>query len=124
MGILLVSIAVYFTGIKMGYSSNGVRTLTFVTLIVSNIAVILSNRSWTTNIFKIMITPNKAVKWVIGGAVFFLFLIMEVPFLLTLFQFEKITILELTVCTTAGLSSVIWFEIYKQIKSSKKVIST
>lgn len=124
LGILLVSIAVYFTGIKMGYSSNGVRTLTFVTLIVSNIAVILSNRSWTTNIFKIMITPNKAVKWVIGGAVFFLFLIMEVPFLLTLFQFEKITILELTVCTTAGLSSVIWFEIYKQIKSSKKVIST
>src|SRR5574344_1940933 len=60
LGILLVCLAVYFTGLKMGYSSSGVRTLTFVTLIVSNIAVILSNRSWTTNIFRILITPNRA----------------------------------------------------------------
>ena len=106
----------------MGYSSSGVRTLTFVTLIVSNIAVILSNRSWTTNIFRILITPNRAVKWVVGGALFFLILIMEVPFLLTLFQFEKITIPELIVCIIAGLSSVTWFEIYKQIKRSKKFV--
>lgn len=122
LGILLVCLAVYFTGLKMGYSSSGVRTLTFVTLIVSNIAVILSNRSWTTNIFRILITPNRAVKWVVGGALFFLILIMEVPFLLTLFQFEKITIPELIVCIIAGLSSVTWFEIYKQIKRSKKFV--
>ena len=122
LGILLVCLAVYFTGLKMGYSSSGVRTLTFVTLIVSNIAVILSNRSWTTNIFRILITPNRAVKWVVGGALFFLILIMEVPFLLTLFQFEKITIPELIVCIIAGLSSVMWFEIYKQIKRSKKFV--
>ncbi len=122
LGILLVCLAVYFTGLKMGYSSSGVRTLTFVTLIVSNIAVILSNRSWTTNIFRILITPNRAVKWVVGGALFFLILIMEVPFLLTLFQFEKITIPELIVCIIAGLSSVTWFEIYKQIRRSKKFV--
>lgn len=122
LGILLVCLAVYFIGLKMGYSSSGVRTLTFVTLIVSNIAVILSNRSWTTNIFRILITPNRAVKWVVGGALFFLILIMEVPFLLTLFQFEKITIPELIVCIIAGLSSVTWFEIYKQIKRSKKFV--
>ena len=122
LGILLVCLAVYFTGLKMGYSSSGVRTLTFVTLIVSNIAVILSNRSWTTNIFRILITPNRAVKWVVGGALFFLILIMEVPFLLNLFQFEKITIPEQIVCIIAGLSSVMWFEIYKQIKRSKKFV--
>ena len=45
---------------------------------------------------------------------------MEVPFLLNLFQFEKITIPEQIVCIIAGLSSVMWFEIYKQIKRSKK----
>ena len=116
IGILVISLLVYFIGLKMGYSETGVRTLTFVTLIISNIAVILSNRSWTTNIFKILFTPNKAVKWVVGGAVFFLILILNIPFLLNLFQFERIGWIELLVCTAAGFSSIIWFEIYKQVK--------
>jgi Ca2+-transporting ATPase len=116
VGILIISLLVYFIGLKIGYSENSVRTLTFVTLIVSNIAVILSNRSWSTNIFKIILSPNKAVKWIIGGAIIFMILILNIPFLLNLFQFEKIGGLELIICTVAGLSSIIWFEIYKQVK--------
>ena len=119
IGILLISLLVYFTGIKMGYTENAVRTLTFVTLIASNIAVILSNRSWSNNIFRILITPNKAVKWVVGGAIFFLALILNVPFLLDLFQFEKISIVEIMICSFAGLFSITWFEIYKLAKNKK-----
>ena len=118
IGILFICLLVYLVGLKMGYSASGVRTLTFVTLIVSNIAVILSNRSWTSNIFTILFTPNKAVKWVVGGAVFFLILILNIPFLLDLFQFERMGWLELLVCTAAGFSSIVWFEVYKQIKKA------
>ena len=116
MGIIVICLLVYFIGSGMGYSEKGVRTLTFVTLIVSNIAVILSNRSWTSGILKILSTPNKAVMWIIGGAVIFLILIIQIPFLLDLFQFEKIGYLELLVCTGAGLLSITWFEIYKKVK--------
>ena len=116
--ILVISLLVYFISLKIGYSEKSVRTFTFVTLIVSNIAVILSNRSWSTNFFKILMTPNKAVKWIIGGAIIFLILILNIPFLLDLFQFEKIGYLELMVCTVAGFSSIIWFEIYKQLKKT------
>jgi Ca2+-transporting ATPase len=116
IGILIICLLVYFIGLKMGYTERGVRTLTFVTLIVSNIAVILSNRSWTSGFFKILSTPNKAVTWIVGGAVIFLILILNIPFLLNLFQFEKIGILELGVCTVAGFSSIIWFEIYKRVR--------
>jgi Ca2+-transporting ATPase len=118
ISILVISLLVYFIGLKTGYSEKSVRTLTFVTLIVSNIAVILSNRSWSTNFFKILMTPNKAVKWIIGGAIIFLILILNIPFLLDLFQFEKIGYLELMVCMVAGFSSIIWFEIYKQVKKT------
>ena len=118
IGILFICLLVYLVGLKMGYSASGVRTLTFVTLIVSNIAVILSNRSWTSNIFTILFTPNKAVKWVVGGAVFFLMLILNIPFLLELFQFERIGWFELFICTAAGFSSIVWFEVYKQIKKA------
>lgn len=118
IGILFICLLVYLVGLKMGYSASGVRTLTFVTLIISNIAVILSNRSWTSNIFTILFTPNKAVKWVVGGAVFFLILILNIPFLLELFQFERIGWFELLICTAAGFSSIVWFEVYKQIRKS------
>jgi Ca2+-transporting ATPase len=123
IAILLITILIYFIGLKIGYSEKEVRALTFVALIASNIAVILSNRSWSTNILKIMLTPNKAVKWVIGGAILFLILILNVPFLLNLFLFEKISIGEAVVCTLLGFSSIIWFEMYKRNKYSVKVLS-
>jgi Ca2+-transporting ATPase len=114
--ILIICLMVYFTGLKMGYTELSVRTLTFFTLIVSNIAVILSNRSWTTGFFRIIVTPNKAVPWIIGGAIIFLSVILNVPFLMDIFQFEKTGAIELIVCTIAGFSSVIWFEVYKKVK--------
>ena len=116
IAILIITLSVYFIGLKMGHSEKSVRTLTFVTLIVSNIAVILSNRSWTSGIFTILATRNKAVTWIVGGASVFLILILNVPFLRDLFQFEKIGYLEFLICTVAGFFSITWFEIYKKLK--------
>ena len=123
IGILIICLAIYFTGLNLEYSEKAARTFTFVTLIVSNIAVILSNRSWNTNIFKILVTPNKTVKWVVGGAVFFLVLVLNIPFLLNLFQFEKLGFTELLICTAAGFFSIVWFEIYKKMQRNKKVLT-
>jgi len=119
LGILLITLLVYFIGQDLHYSPDKVRTLTFVTLISSNIAVILSNRSWSQNIFRIILTPNKSVKWVIGGAIFFLMLILNNQFLLDLFLFERLKFLEATVCVLLGLLSVTWFEFYKVIRQKK-----
>ena len=116
VGILIITLAVYLGGLYFSYSPDQVRTMAFTTLIISNIAVILTNRSWTDNIFKIIATPNKAVLCVVGGAVFFLALILNVPFFLELFQFEKLKFVHVLICTLAGISTVIWFEIYKLVK--------
>jgi len=113
IGILVIVFAVYLFGLRMDYSEKEVRALAFTTLIAANIAVILSNRSWTRNIFQILVTSNKTVKWVIGGASIFLALILNVPFLVTLFQFEKISLSEALICIGLGFSSIIWFELYK-----------
>ena len=118
VGILLVCFLVYFIGLNMGYSEKSIRTLTFVTLICSNIAVILSNRSWTSGIFKILATPNKAVFWIAGGAFVFLIVILNIQVLIDLFMIEKMRFAELLICMIAGFSSIIWFEIYKKIRKS------
>ncbi|MCX6229148.1 MAG: cation transporting ATPase C-terminal domain-containing protein, partial [Bacteroidia bacterium] len=89
--------------------------------IAANIAVILTNRSWTLNIFQILRNPNKSVKWVIGGATFFLALVLNIPFLLDLFQFNRISLAEAFVCIGAGFLAIFWFELYKlfQVGSPK-----
>ena len=120
IGILAIVFAVYFFGLKMGYSEQEDRALAFTTLIAANIAVILSNRSWTRNIFRIIVTPNRTVKWVVGGATFFLILVLTVPILLKLFQFEPISLNEALICAAAGFSSIIWFELYKVFNNREK----
>ena len=121
LGILAITLAVYFIGLHMGYQQKEVRAMAFTTLIISNIAIIMANRSWTDNIFRIIVTPNKAVLWVIGGAVFFLVLILNIPFFLELFQFSKLSLVNIAICTLAGLVSIVWFEIYKMVKQKRHI---
>jgi Ca2+-transporting ATPase len=114
--VLAIVLAIYFIYLNNGYSEGSVRAMAFLTLIVSNIAIIMSNRSWTRNIFQILISPNKSVKYIVGGAIVFLVLILNVPYLMDLFQFEKISLVNIVVCTVAGLFSITWFEMYKLVR--------
>lgn len=120
-GILIITLAVYGGGLYLGLGDIEVRTMTFTTLIVSNIAIILTNRSWTANIFKIIATPNTAVLWVVGGAIFFMALILNIPFFLNLFQFEKLHFLNVLICIIAGSATIVWFEIFKMVKLKNHV---
>jgi len=121
-GILTITLIVYFMGLHLGFDAKEVRAMAFTTLIISNIAIILTNRSWTDNIFKIIASPNKAVVWVVGGAIFFLTLILNVPFFLDLFQFHRPSFINIAICCAAGLSTIVWFELYKMVKLKKHVL--
>lgn len=118
--ILAAVFCVYGSGVYLDYTERAIRSLTFTCMIAANIATILSNRSWTRNIIQILFTPNPYVKWVIGCAVFFLTLVLNVPFLLDLFRFDRINIIEALLCTGVGIMSITWFEFYKRFKFKKK----
>lgn len=117
LSILLVVLGVYYFGLKAGYSEDVVRTMSFTTLIVSNILTILTNRSWENNIFKIIATRNTSVKWVVGGAVVFLIAVLSIPFLQQLFQFAALSAAQIVVSAAVAGVSVLWFEIYKAVKN-------
>ncbi len=116
LGILLTTLAVYLLGIRVGYGAKEVRAMVFITLIIANLAIILTNRSWTNNIFKIIASPNKAVIWVSSGAILFLILVMNIPFFLNLFQFQKLSLQNTAICCLCGVSTIVWFEMYKWMK--------
>ncbi|MEI7982777.1 MAG: cation-translocating P-type ATPase, partial [Bacteroidota bacterium] len=119
VGILAFVMGIYLYSYYSGHSEGEIRAMSFITLIAANIAFIMSNRSWTRSIFELMTIRNKAAGWVIGGAVFFMILIMNIPFFLRMFQFEKPGIADTLICIAAGLLTITWFEVYKAIKLHK-----
>ena len=113
--VLIGTLSVYFVTLRMNYPVGEVRAMTFATLIFANIATILTNRSWKSSIFTILRTPNKTVKWVIGGAALFILLVLTVPFLQNLFQFAPLSMGKIAITFAVGMGTMIWFEIYKRL---------
>jgi Ca2+-transporting ATPase len=103
----------YFMAGRMGFDVNGQRTLSFIALIVSNLALILSNRSWSESVIAAFRERNAALGWVIGGAVFFLSLVVIAPVLRNLFHFAPVPVAAAFGAAGIGFLSVAWFEILK-----------
>jgi Ca2+-transporting ATPase len=115
IGVLLVVLAVYVTAM---YRSQGVldaRALSFTTLIIANLGLILTNRSWSRTILQTLSSPNAALWWVAGGALAFLGIVLYVPFLRQLFHFSRLHPIDLIICLVAGAVSILWFEVFKML---------
>jgi P-type Ca2+ transporter type 2C len=91
-------------------STDNARALAFTTLVIANLGLILTNRSWSRTIIAMTRAPNKALWWVVGGAVLFLALTVSVPQLQSLFHFAPLHLPDWLVCTAAGAVSILWFE--------------
>jgi Ca2+-transporting ATPase len=116
---LAVVLAVYLSGAQAGLSTDQLRTLTFVTIVVANLTLICTNRSWTESMVASFRRPNRAFWWVIGGALLFLAAVLVVPVFRDLFRFAPVSPEMLLTAAAAGILSVLWFEVYKFIITGK-----
>ena len=111
---LAVVCGVYFLALNIfGENSGGIieaRTLAFVTLIVSNLSLILTNRSWEMSMITSFKRKNTALLGVAGFAIGFLALVLYVPALRTLFHFSYLHPSDLLITLVAGVGTVAWFE--------------
>ena len=114
LGIVL---AIYLYGMMQGLSEDELRTISFITIVVANLALICTNRSWTESMVATFKKPNKAFWWVIGGTAFFLGAVLLVPGLRALFQFAPVSPEYLLLCIVGGLFTVTWFEMFKVIRA-------
>jgi len=69
---LLVVTGVFRIALWLDQGEANARTLAFTTLVISNLCLILSNRSWSRSIIGSLSVPNKSLTWVIAGATLFL----------------------------------------------------
>lgn len=115
ISVLIIVLSIYAIALYQGSGDMEARALSFTTLIVANIGLILTNRSWSRTIFATLRSPNKALWWVIGGAFLFLGLVLYTEPLRNLFGFSVLNLGDLLMCLIAGFLSILWFEALKYI---------
>ncbi|HSW57297.1 MAG TPA: cation-translocating P-type ATPase [Dehalococcoidales bacterium] len=116
--VLLVTFAIYWYAMAVWrLPENELRALTYITLIFSNLFLIMSNRSWTQSIFTTIRNRNRALNWVVSFALVFMVLVLTVPDLRDLFKFSTLSMAEVALGLGGSALSVAWFEIYKVVKN-------
>jgi P-type Ca2+ transporter type 2C len=121
-GVLAVVLGIFILDRQLeggSKSFDNARALTFATLVIANLALILTNRSWSRTILAMARVPNKALWWVLGGATLFLVLAVTVPQLRGLFHFSQLHWNDWLICPAAGLVSILWFEAWKVFHGRK-----
>ena len=112
-GILLLLIAMLFVALGRGQGEPDARALTFTTLIVANLALILANRSSIRSTLETTRASNRAWWWISGLTLVLLGLVLYIPTMRSLFGFSVLHPLDVALCAFAGLATAAWFEIVK-----------
>jgi Ca2+-transporting ATPase len=114
-GALAVSLAVYFGTLGWGLTEPDVRTLTFSTLIVTNLALIFASRSFTRPVLDDWRTPNLALWVLAGSALSVLAAVLFIPLLRELFRLAMPHPGDFLVVIVAGAVSLVWMELVKRV---------
>ena len=86
------------------------RAMAFATLVVGNLALILSNRSATRSLWSTLRTPNRTLWVVVGLAFGLLLLALYLPWSVRVLRFAPLPAHELGAAAALGLLGVVWIE--------------
>jgi Ca2+-transporting ATPase len=111
--VLLVTLAIYGIALNQGRGDLEARSLTFVTLVIANLGLILSNRVWSKNIIASLWHKNNALYIIVAATLAILTLVLFVPALRNLFSFGMLHLNDLGLCFGAGAACIVWFELVK-----------
>jgi Ca2+-transporting ATPase len=120
VGVLTLVLGVYMVSLFWRIPTEQARSLTFLTLVVANVALIFTNRSWTRTIADSLRESNPALWWVTGGAAALLALLIFVTPIRNAFRFATLSGRQLVVCCALGIGSVVWFELLKLFRFGGK----
>lgn len=90
-GLLLLAcvVFVYFLSIEEGHTDGEVRAIAFSSLIIGNIFLILTNLSKTRSFLSVFLEKNYPIYFILFLALLMLILILNVPYLQSVFSFES-----------------------------------
>lgn len=103
LGALAVVLAATWWGMA-NLGEGAARAFSFATIVASNLALILANRSRSSSLWHSLRVPNRTLWWVCGAALGLMLLAMYVPWLAGLFKFAPLPLAWLAAaCGLGGL---------------------
>jgi P-type Ca2+ transporter type 2C len=112
LSVLAVCLAIFVLA-RGGHGADAARALTFSALVVSLLAIILMNRSWSRSAIAMLGSPNPALWWVVAGGAAVLAVVLLVAPVRALFSFAPLHAQDIGLSLTAGLACLAWFEMLK-----------
>jgi Ca2+-transporting ATPase len=113
-GTLAAAVAAYLTGVARGLSADEIRSITFVTLVVSNLGLILVNRSWRLSVVRTFKErSNPTLPWILAGSLAVLTVVLTVPGARRVFRLGTISIPSLLLAVGLSCTGLAWFEGWK-----------
>jgi Ca2+-transporting ATPase len=120
IGAVIIIMLAYYLGLRQ-FTEPVARAFAFAVLVVSNLALIFSNRSRHRNFLKSFFLVNKTLWIVTVATIIFLSIVLYVPFLSAVFRFSPLPLHYFFGAILVGLSSTFWFEFIKLVTRDKKI---
>jgi Ca2+-transporting ATPase len=120
--VLVVVLAVYLVGLRIGQSEDDARAMTFATFLLSNLGLIFTNRSWSRVILSSSLRDGTL--WAVTvGALLFLVLAVYAPPLARVFRFAPLHPVDVGLCLAASALGITWFEVAKWMGQRRRALS-
>lgn len=112
---LVLSVAVYGVALAQGVGEGELRAAVFLTMVGCNVALVLASRSLRHGAATLLGGGNRALWWIVFGAIAGLALIMTTPALRGLFRFGELGTLTAGLGVAASLVSLLLFDGLKRL---------
>ena len=123
-GLCVLAVCIVaFALLQARHGTDSARAVTYATLIVCIVMLILVNRSWSRSALSMLRAPNTALWWVMGAAALVVALPLAIPAVQRLFAFAPVHTSDLLWALACGVLSLIWFDMVKRTALWRSFIS-
>ena len=105
--VMLAALGIFQLGIGDAHGEEVARCMAFVTLVIGNLGLVLTNRSLKTSAFRALARPNRALVFVVITTMAALTLSVSVPWLRGLFGFAPLGLPRLAEAAGAALACIV-----------------
>ncbi len=117
LSVFLAVFFIFFNSIDQGVSEERIRSLTFTTLVISNVLLILVNRSRSLTLWETFVKRrNAALPWIIGGAILLLVVLLNVRPVSDAFDLAPLEVRDYLTLLFVTLLSLSWYEVMKVVR--------
>ena len=123
--VFLAILTLFLFSLNAGRSEAEIRSLVFGSLMLSNVGLILTNRSRTLTILQTFRQrENRAVKWIVIGALLIVFSLLSFNPLRVIFDLGAIQLQDWGWMTITSIIGIGWYDLLKFVMRKKTIKSS